>query len=67
MRWEHFARHTAVLYPFADRPPTILGQASAAQAISNEPRDQPHDHADDYDGECKLHPNRSTNASQDHL
>jgi hypothetical protein len=25
MRWEHFARHTAILYPFADRPPTILG------------------------------------------
>src|ERR1035437_1075283 len=29
--------------------------------------DQPHDHACDYDRKCKLHPNRSTNASQDHL
>ena len=56
MRWEHFARHTAILYPIHSPidHQRYWVTASAVQAISNEPRDQPHDHADDYDGECKL-------------
>ena len=39
----------------------------ATPAISNAPRHQPHHHAHHNDRERKLHPDRSTNAAQDHL
>ena len=69
MRWQWLRQsgHQILDWTCPSMPPPSESVCRVSSRYVRNSFDQPHDHACDYDRKCKLHPNRSTNASQDHL